>query len=312
MEIGPAAELLDEAEDVVPPSGVEAGGVVPQLVEDLVHLEGGGDGLDQDSGLDRPPQEPEVLLGCEEDVVPQPRFEVALQLGEVEVRSRALVEQLPGVVEEGQPEVDQAGRGGFAVDEDAGFVEVPPARPHDEGRRLLGQLVAPAVGVDEGDLAPHRVAQVPLPLDKVRPRGCQGVLEVGHEDPRPRVQAVDHHLALDRSGDLDPPVQEVLGHGRHRPVSLPDGLRGTQEVGQLGRVERRLALGPSCQQPPPLPAELAVQSPYEPQRTRREDLFVTRGAHLDAVLGHGSPFYAPVGRTALFADSAVLTRIGPA
>ena len=33
------AELLDDAEDVVPAPGVEPGGVLAQLVEDLVHLE---------------------------------------------------------------------------------------------------------------------------------------------------------------------------------------------------------------------------------------------------------------------------------
>ena len=42
-----AGELFDEAEDVVPASAVEAGGVVAQLVEDFVHLECGEDGFDE-------------------------------------------------------------------------------------------------------------------------------------------------------------------------------------------------------------------------------------------------------------------------
>ena len=47
------AELLDEAEDVVPAAAVEAGGVLAQLVEDLVHLERGGQRLDEHGRLDR-------------------------------------------------------------------------------------------------------------------------------------------------------------------------------------------------------------------------------------------------------------------
>ena len=46
------AEVLDDAEQVVPAAGVQAGGVVAQLVEDLVHLERGRDGLDQHGGAD--------------------------------------------------------------------------------------------------------------------------------------------------------------------------------------------------------------------------------------------------------------------
>src|SRR5262245_18213008 len=37
-ELGAAAEFLDEAENVVPPAAVETRRMIPQLVEDLVHL----------------------------------------------------------------------------------------------------------------------------------------------------------------------------------------------------------------------------------------------------------------------------------
>ena len=53
-ELRTMAELLDHAEDVVPAPCVEPGGVVAQLVEDLVHLEGGENRLDQHRRLDRP------------------------------------------------------------------------------------------------------------------------------------------------------------------------------------------------------------------------------------------------------------------
>ena len=84
-ELGPVPELLDHAEDVVPAAGVEPGRVLAQLVEDLVHLERGEDRLDQDGRLDRPLRDAEPLLREGEDVVPEPRLEVRLELREVEV-----------------------------------------------------------------------------------------------------------------------------------------------------------------------------------------------------------------------------------
>ena len=62
-EVRPVPELLDHAEDVVPAPGVEARGVLPQLVEDLVHLEGGEHGLDQHRGADRAARDAELVLG---------------------------------------------------------------------------------------------------------------------------------------------------------------------------------------------------------------------------------------------------------
>src|SRR6266540_114502 len=62
-ELGPVPELLDYREHVVPAAGVQPGRVVAQLVEDLVHLEGGGDGLDQHGCLDGAARDAEAVLG---------------------------------------------------------------------------------------------------------------------------------------------------------------------------------------------------------------------------------------------------------
>ena len=67
--------------------------MLPQLPEDLVHLEGGEDGLDEHRGLDRAGGEPEGVLRGQDHVVPQPRLEVALQLGQVN-RDRSLLPAL--------------------------------------------------------------------------------------------------------------------------------------------------------------------------------------------------------------------------
>ena len=114
-ELGPAAELLDEAEDVVPAPAVEARGVVAQLVEDLVHLEGGEDRLDQDGGADGAARDAERVLRGDEDVVPQPRLEVALQLRQVEVRPGALARSAaPALWKKKSAEVEERGGDGLA------------------------------------------------------------------------------------------------------------------------------------------------------------------------------------------------------
>jgi hypothetical protein len=88
QELPPAGlEFLDDAEDVVPATGVEPRGVLPQLVEDLFHLERGRVGLDQDRGRNGASRDAEGFLGIDEHVVPEPRPKMALQLGQIEVRA---------------------------------------------------------------------------------------------------------------------------------------------------------------------------------------------------------------------------------
>ena len=88
-QLRPRPELLDPAEQVVPAAGVEPRRVLAQLVQDLVHLERGEDRLDQDRRPDRAARDPERLLAVDEDVVPEPRLVVRLELGQVEVRPAA-------------------------------------------------------------------------------------------------------------------------------------------------------------------------------------------------------------------------------
>ena len=53
--VGALGEYLDEAEYVVPAAQVQAGWVFPQLVEDLLHLEGGENMLDEHGAADSSP-----------------------------------------------------------------------------------------------------------------------------------------------------------------------------------------------------------------------------------------------------------------
>ena len=236
-------ERLDEGEDVVPAAAVEAGHVVAQFVEDLVHLEGGRQRLDQHGRLDGADGDAERLLGMDEDLVPQPRLEMALQLGQVEIGAGAAGEQRLGVVEEIEAEIEQAAGDRLAVDDEMVLRQMPAARAHEQHGRLGGELVVLAARrVGEIDLAGPAVLEVDLALDLVGPGRRVGVLEIGHEDLGAGIERVDDHLAVDRPGDLDPPVEEIGGDRRHRPVAVADMGRLGQEVRQRAGVETGLAL----------------------------------------------------------------------
>jgi hypothetical protein len=66
----------------VPPPTVQSRRVLPQLVNDLVHLERGSDRLDEDGRTNRAARDAEVVLRETEDVVPETRFQVVFHLRE--------------------------------------------------------------------------------------------------------------------------------------------------------------------------------------------------------------------------------------
>src|SRR5262249_19982398 len=96
------------------------------------------------------------------------------------------------------------------------------------------------------------------------------VLEVGHEDPRAGVERVDHHLAVDRPGDLAAAVDEVGRRGRDAPVAVADTARLPQERGILAGVETRLPLAPRLEQLHPPRIGLAVEPADERETFARE------------------------------------------
>ena len=197
--------------------------MVLELVEDLLHLEGGEHRLDQDRGPDGSPGDSERVLGVHEDVVPEPRLEMALELRQVEVGTAAAAEQFGGVVEEVEPEIEQAGGDRRAVEENV--LLAPGAsragRTTSVAIRSASRYSRPS-GAAKVDGAADGVLAVALSGDHVLPGGRERILEVAHEDLRPGVEGVDHHLALHRAGDLDPAVV------RDRPAQAPPAraLRG--------------------------------------------------------------------------------------
>lgn len=286
LEVGAVAEGLDQAEEVVPAARVQSRAVLAQFVEDLLHLEGGGDRLDEDGGADGAAGDVEEFLGEEEHVVPQARLVPVLQLGQVEVRAVARVDLPLGAVEEVQAEVDEGRGQGSAVDLQVLFEEVPAARSDHDGRELLAEAVLLALRGGEVDAPFDGVEQGQLAADDVVPGGGGGVLEVGHPNLGAGVQGVDGHPALRRAGDLDAAVGEAGRGWGDAPVRvLAQGAGGEREVerGAAGQVARAaVALLEDLQA---AVRERGVEPADELQGLGRQDLLVAltrRTEDLDA------------------------------
>ena len=168
---------------------------------------------------------------------------MALELRQVEVRPGAALELLR-VVEEVEAEVEERAGDRLAVD-DARAARAGASRAG--GRTATAGSVVRARStsrpVSKSIVPLDRVAQVDLALDVVRPGRRVRVLEVGHEDPRARVERVDDHLPVDRAGDLD----AAVAAGRPAPARrvqspLADLARLGEEVRPLAGVEALLAL----------------------------------------------------------------------
>ncbi len=193
--------------------------MVAQFVEDFLHFERRGDGLDQHGGADGALRDVEQVLGEDEDVVPEPCFEVVLDLGQVEVRALALGQEPAGVVEEVQAEVHDAAGHGCAVDDHVLLGQVPAAGADHDGGQFAGgaELVFLALGAGEVDPAFQRVREVQLALDDVAPGGGGGVFHVREPHLRAGVQRVDGHFLVHRAGDFHAAVLQARGRGSDAP-----------------------------------------------------------------------------------------------
>jgi hypothetical protein len=99
--------FLDKAEYVIPAPTVQPTRVVSQFEEDLLHLEGSRESLDQDSSTDGTKRHANVGLREVEDVIPKAGFAVVFHFGEVEVGAGTTSNKLLGIVEEVEGEVEE-------------------------------------------------------------------------------------------------------------------------------------------------------------------------------------------------------------
>ena len=101
------AEILNDAEQVVPPSRVQTGGVLSELVENFVNLKSGRNCLNQDGCANCPVRYTQELLGETEDLSPKPRLIVALHFGKVVEGAPAFFGKERAVVKNMEAKVDQ-------------------------------------------------------------------------------------------------------------------------------------------------------------------------------------------------------------
>jgi hypothetical protein len=152
------------------------------------------------------------------------------------------------------------------------LVEMPSARAHHQDGRIGPERInLPGRRIAMLEAAAPAVAQVQLALDQIAPgrRGC--VLEIRHEHARAGIEGVDDHLAVGRTGDLDPAIAQVRRDFADLPVAVPYVPRLGEEIGQRASVERPLALDPRCQQRLSPAVETAVELGDEAERVGRQN-----------------------------------------
>lgn len=156
------------------------------------------------------------------------------------------------------------------------LIQVPAAGAGDHGGEFVGGLQCVGLarhGVGEVDAALVGVDQIELAEDDVLPRGGGRVLEVGEPDPGARVQSVDGHLAVGRTGDLHPSVvQRGRGRGDLPGVVRADRRRLGQEVQRGGAGDLGAALAAAGEQLVATRRELPVQLGHEREGRVGQDL----------------------------------------
>ena len=120
--------LLDEAEDVVPSSAVQAARVMAKLEQNLLHLESSWECLNQDGATDGSKGNPEIVLGKVENIIPKASFTVVLHLREVEVRTATASEELFCIVEEIESKVENGAAHRLMVNSHTRFIKMPSSR----------------------------------------------------------------------------------------------------------------------------------------------------------------------------------------
>ena len=193
--------------------------MVLQLPQDLFHLKGGDNGLNEHCCADRAVRHAEFLLRHCENVVPQPRLKMRLHLRQIVIRAAAALEQFLRIVEKQQCEIEDATGYGLAINRHVLFVEVPTARPRHQDGGFVVQLVLLAALLQRNRAA-NRIADVDLSVDHVEPGRAVGVLEVRHEGRGTAIQGIDDHFSISRPGNLDSPVEHVARLRCNGPLSV--------------------------------------------------------------------------------------------
>lgn len=169
-EVWVLAELLDDAEDVIPAAAVETRAMVSQLEDDLVHLEGSKNGLDQNSTSDGASWNSGEVLGEVKHVVPETSLKMRLQLWEVEVWSMSALDELLSVVEEVETKIEERTGNWLAINSKVLLLQVPSSWANNESWKLtIGAELVLLSSKLEINLSADSIVKVDLAVDHVGP-----------------------------------------------------------------------------------------------------------------------------------------------
>ena len=115
-KIGVLPELLDDAENIIPPSTVQSRAVIPELVDNLIHLKDRQNCLNQHGSSDGSPWDFDSVLSKVKHIVPEAGFKVGFHFGEVEVWPVAASNELLGIVEKVETKVKERAGNRLVVD----------------------------------------------------------------------------------------------------------------------------------------------------------------------------------------------------
>src|SRR5579864_8277266 len=147
-------EFLDHAENVVPPPAVQSGAMLTQLPQDLVHLERRKNRLDQYRRPYGSAPYAQLFLRHHENIVPEPRFQVAFEFWQIEAGTVELVHHRLRIVKPEKPEIEERRRNGLSVHREMLLVQMPPTRTYHQHCRCIAQLVALAFRTGVGNRPP--------------------------------------------------------------------------------------------------------------------------------------------------------------
>ena len=233
--------------------------MLTQLIQNFVHFKSRNDRLDQYGGLNAALRNTDRVLRGDKHIIPETRLDMALKLGQIEVRPKSTSQQLFSVVEHVQRKVEQAARDPLTIHGHVLFVEVPAPRTYDERRDFFVQVIRLAVLLKR-DRAPNRIEQVDLPFDLIRPFWRIRILEVGHVTVRTRVQRIDHHLAIGGPGDLHTTALQRSWDRCDLPITGPNRCGFSQKIQMLTGIQSFCTLNPGREQFTPPRLELPMEA----------------------------------------------------
>ena len=176
--------VLDNRKEIVPPTCVETCSVIAECIENLVHLEGSGESLNQHSGTNGSVLKTKLSFSEAEDIIPELGFLARFEFREIDVGSGPTLDQLVRVLENIQAEVDETSRCRSAlticIDEaDVLFHEMPTAwAHHDCGRVLVGDAQRFALTVGRCQSSSNGLVQRDLSVNNVVPRWAGRIFKV--------------------------------------------------------------------------------------------------------------------------------------